>query len=67
MTQQLDRINAEIQLRVGELYQLRESLKSLSHSKNIYQNIEQRLVENMTQMESLILQLDNSRRDNDKL
>jgi hypothetical protein len=67
MTQQLDRINAEIQLRVGELYQLRESLKSLSNSKNIYQNIEQRLVENMTQMESLILQLDNSRRDNDKL
>jgi len=39
MTQQLDRINAEIQLRVGELYQLRESLKSISNSKNIYQNI----------------------------
>jgi prefoldin subunit 5 len=44
MTQQLDKINAEIQLRVGELHQLRDSLKSLSNSKNIYQNIEQKLV-----------------------
>jgi soluble cytochrome b562 len=58
MTQQLDRINAEIQLRVGELQQLRESMKTLSNSKNIYQNIEQKLVDNLAQMEGLILVLD---------
>lgn len=58
MTQELDRINAEIQLRVGELHQLRESLKGLTNAKNIYQSIEQKLVENMTQMEKLILELD---------
>jgi soluble cytochrome b562 len=58
MTQQLDRINAEIQLRVGELQQLKESMKTLSNSKNIYQNIEQKLVDNLAQMEGLILVLD---------
>ena len=67
MTQQLDKINAEINLRVNELHQLRDSLKSLTNSSTIFQSIEQKLVENMSQMEKLILELDSSRRDNERL
>ena len=67
MTQQLDKIHAEIQLRVGELHQMKENMKSMANSKDIYQTIEQRLVENMSQMEELVLKYDVSRRDNEKL
>jgi chromosome segregation ATPase len=67
MTQQLDRVNNEIALRVGELQTLRENYRSLGSSKANYQGIEQRLVANLAQMEQLVLDLDSSRRENDRL
>ena len=42
-------------------------MKTINNSKNIFQSIEKKLVENLKQMESLVLDLDNSRRENDRL
>lgn len=42
-------------------------MKTMTNSKTIFQNIEQKLVENLRQMESLVLELDNSRRENERL
>lgn len=67
MTQELDRLNCEIQVRTGELQQLRENLRTLGSNKTNYQGIEQRLVQNLAQMEQLVLQLDHTRRENDRL
>ena len=67
MTQELDRINGEIQLRVAEIQQLKENYRSLGNSKVNYQNIEQRLIQNLSQIEQLVLDLDSSRRENDRL
>lgn len=39
MTQELDRINGEIQQRVAEIQQLKENYRSLANSKVNYQNI----------------------------
>jgi hypothetical protein len=39
MTQELDRLNSEIQVRVGELQQLRESLRTLGSNKASSQGI----------------------------
>ena len=42
-------------------------MKTINNSKNIFQSIEKKLVDNLKQMESLVLDLDNSRRENDRL
>lgn len=48
MSQQLDRINAEIYQRVAELNQLKETVKSFSSNKLCNENIEQKLVETLS-------------------
>jgi hypothetical protein len=67
MTQELDRVNGEIQMRVLELQQLKENYRNLGSSKVNYQNIEHRLVQNLAQIEQLVLELDTNRRENDRL
>ena len=67
MREQIDGLSSEINEKVGELRELKARMALFDKGRGTYQMIEQRLVENLEQMERLILQLDEARRENEQL
>ena len=66
MSQQLDRIHQQINQKTLELNKIKEQIHSLSKTNNNSQNIQQRIIQNLSQMEHLILQLDETKRENQR-